>query len=249
MLKAQRAAGLLLVVLGGAAEVAALDGGRFDWVVLSHCAAAFGAVLYSLTMTGRKTDALTAILPVPVLAPVVAVLLAWKRGNLSRPALAPRRVVRFGEAAGLALGLAALGFGASALRPAVLAARAPKPLAAAAPAARPALPAPVPVEEPQRAGAVVYQVRFVPAKAEMDAESRSILSRVADTMHYYPLDDILLTSPAPDGTPDDTALAAARLAEVRRTLMDMGLRSERIRSQVKIGAAASGTVDVLITEN
>jgi hypothetical protein len=31
--------------------------------------------------------------------------------------------------------------------------------------------------------------------------------------------------------------------------MDMGLRSERIRSQVKIGAAASGTVDVLIIGN
>lgn len=255
MLKLQRASGLVLVVLGGAAEAVALDAGRLDCVILSHCAAAFGAVLYSLTMTGRRTDALTALLPIPVLAPVAAVLLAWKRGDLSRPAPAPRRVVRFAEGVGLALALTAVGAGASALRPSLLAALAPTALPAAEPPARPVLPAPAlepppePVAAPEAVGAVLYQVRFVPARSELGSEARSLLSRVADTMHYYPLDDVLLTSAAPEGSADDTALAAARLAEVRRTLMDMGLRPSRIRSQVKMGAPATGTVDVAILPN
>ena len=103
MLKAQRAVGLSLVALGVAAEASAFMAGSLSFgaglpasFIAARCAAVFGAALYSLTMTGRLADALPALLPVPALAPALAVLSAWRRGDLSRPSPAPRR----GPAAG-----------------------------------------------------------------------------------------------------------------------------------------------------
>lgn len=249
MIKFQRAAGLLFVLLGGAGEVVALDAGRLDSLLVARCAAFFGAVLYSLTMTGRKTDALTALLPVPVLAPAAAVLLAWKRGNLSRPSPAPRRVARFAEVVGLGLALAALGGGASAYAPSIPMARAQIQNWVAKPLPAPVAPAPVLAVPAAAAYAVAYQVRFLPGKAEVNDEGLSILGRVADTMHYYPLDDILLTAPLPTGDADGTALSLARLEEVRQDLVDHGLRRSRIRTQLRPADGDSRTVDILIVEN
>ncbi|TBR16737.1 hypothetical protein EPO15_18620 [bacterium] len=240
MLKAQRAVGLLLVALGGAGEVVGLDSGLFDAVVLSHCAAAFGAALYALTMTGRLTDALTALLPVPVLAPAAAVLLAWKRGDLARPAPQPRRTMRFAEGAGLALALAALGEGAHAYGPALW--DVPAAVARETPKALPA-PVAAPVESE---GTVLYQVHFLPGKAELTDEGRALLDRIADTMHYYPLDDLQLSAAAPTGEPDVTALSLARLEEVEQGLADRGLARSRIHAQLRRGVPATTTVDVVI---
>ena len=249
MLKAQRAAGLLFVLLGGAGEAVAFDAGRLDALLVSRCAAFFGAVLYSLTMTGRKTDALTALLPIPVLAPAAAVLLAWKRGDLTRPSPAPRRVARFAEVVGLGLALAVAGGGASAYAPSIPTARAHMMNWVAKPLPAPVAPAPAPVVPTVMDHAVAYQVRFLPGKIEMNDESRSILGRVADTMHYYPLDDILLTAPLPTGDADGTALSLARLEEVRQDLVDHGLRRSRIRTQLRPADGDSRTVDILIVEN
>lgn len=249
MIKFQRAAGLLFVLLGGAGEAVAFDAGRLDTLLVSRCAAFFGAVLYSLTMTGRKTDALTALLPIPVLAPAAAVLLAWKRGDLSRPSPAPRRVARFAEVVGLGLALAAVGGGASAYAPSIPMARAHMTSWVAKPLPAPVAPAPVLAAPAETAYSIVYQVHFLPGKVEMNDESRSILNRVADTMHYYPLDDILLTAPLPTGDADGTALSLARLEEVRQDLVDHGLRRSRIRTQLRPADGDSRTVQLSIVEN
>lgn len=246
MIKFQRAAGLLFVLLGGAGEAVAFDAGRLDALLVSRCAAFFGAVLYSLTMTGRKTDALTALLPIPVLAPAAAVLLAWKRGDLSRPSPAPRRVARFAEVVGLGLGLAVVGGGASAYAPSIPTARAQM----LSWVAKPLPVAPAPVQPAvDRATAINYQVRFLPGKAEVNDEGRSILGRVADTMHYYPLDDILLSAAVPTADVDGTALSLARLEEVRQSLVDHGLDRRRIRTQLRSVGGDSRTVELYIVEN
>lgn len=252
MLRVQRAAGLLLVALGGAAEASALFAGlpSFDagsWVaaVPARCAAVFGAALYALTMTGRLRDALPAVLPVPVLAPLAAVLLSGKRGDLSRPAPAARRLVRFGEGAALALALTALGGALSAYGPALLAARAAAPGWVVTPAPGPVEPA-APAEP---VGAISYEVGFRVGTAEMTEEGRSILSRVADTMHYYPLDDLLLSAATESDDADAAALALARLEAVRRALVDRGLKDARIQTRVRAGAGTPGTVDLLILSN
>ena len=253
MLKTQRALGLLLVALGGAVEASRLDWGvpPLDMisqalVLPAHGLAAFGAALYALTMTGRWVDALPALLPIPVLAPAAAVVMAWRRGDLSRAAPAPRRVIGGGEAFGLMLGLAALSFGASSLR----ASYSEPPSLAYRWTARPSpAPAPAPVSSPADVQAAVsYEVAFIGGTSELTAQSRSVLGRVADTMHYYPLDDLLLSAPSPTVGDDDVALAQARLISVKHALIEEGLRPDRLHSRVQTGALA-GTVDLFIIPN
>lgn len=254
MLKVQRAVGLLLVALGGAYEASALSNGLPslaaglpDSLIAARCAAVFGAALYSLTMTGRLTDALTAVLPVPVLAPAAAVLLAWKRGDLSRAAPAPRRVVSLGEAFALAFALAGAGWSASAYGPSLFGAL--PALAREAPAA-PVRPAPTtPLLPDQSVGSVLYQVTFRPGQSDLDADARSLLGRVTDTMHYYPLDDLLLSADVPAADRDARGLAQSRLQAVLNQLVASGLDRRRIRTQIFEGGGPPGTVDVLILSN
>lgn len=254
MLKVQRAVGLLLVALGGAFEASALSSGLPslgaglpDSLIAARCAAVFGAALYSLTMTGRLADALTAVLPVPVLAPAAAVILAWKRGDLARAAPAPRRVVRWGEAFSLALTLAGAGWGASAYGPSLLGAL--PAVATESPAATvPEAPATPLLLEPH-VGSALYQVEFRPASSEVDVEGRALLRRLAETMQYYPLDDILVSADAVSSDADAMALAQSRLEAVSDRLVAGGIDRRRIRSQVLTGADTSGTVELLVMAN
>lgn len=250
MLKVQRAAGLLLVALGGAFEASALAAaypaiglGSLDAVLPARCAAVFGAALYALTMTGRLRDALPALLPVPVLAPLAAVVSAWRRGDLSRPALAPRRLIGFGEAAALAVALAALDLGGVKYGPALFETRP----AVAQEAARPAAPASR--QQLDSLGTISYQVDFHAGTAVIKDESSSVLGRVADTMHYYPLDEVLLAARSPTADAEDLLLAERRLAAARRVLADRGLDPERVKSQVRFGAGPAATVDIFIIGN
>lgn len=255
MLKVQRAVGLALVALGGAFEASALSSGLPslaaglpDTLIAARCAAVLGAALYSLTMTGRLADALTALLPVPVLAPAAAVLLAWKRGDLSRAAPAPRRVVRLGEAFSLALALAGAGWSVSAYGPSLFGAlpalAREAPPAPLAPTVRPAPTTPLLLD--QSVGSVLYQVSFRPGQADLDADARSLLGRITDTMHYYPLDDLLLSADVPAADPDARGLAQSRLQAVLNQLVASGLDRRRIRTQVFEGGGPPGTVDILI---
>lgn len=248
MLKTQRGIGLLLAAGGAALEAltfspAWLEAGPPGLAVAGRCAAVFGAALYALTMTGRRADALVALLPVPVLAPVAAVLLSWRRGDLARPA--PRRLVEVGECLSLALGTALLGWGMAAHWPAGLGPRpaiayeAPPP----APVAAPAAPA-----ERESAGSVHYQVWFVSDGTVLTTESERVLSRVADTLLYYPLDDLYLRAEAPAGDVGATALALSRLEAVRSALAARGVRRERTRTGVAEGTRQGG-VDVYIVGN
>ena len=252
MLKVQRAVGLALVALGGAFEASALSSGLPslaaglpDSLIAARCAAVLGAALYSLTMTGRLADALTALLPVPVLAPAAAVLLAWKRGDLARAAPAPRRVVRLGEAFSLAFALAVAGWGASAYGPSLLGAL--PAVARETPAATAVRTTPAtPLLLDRHVGSALYQVEFRPASVEVDVEGRALLGRLAETMQYYPLDDVLVSADAMSSDADAMALARSRLEAVSDRLVAGGVDRRRIRSQVLTGAGPSGTVDLLI---
>jgi len=83
-----------------------------------------------------------------------------------------------------------------------------KPAAKAAPEAE---------TQPTRAAAVVnYQVVFVKNTATITPDGESILTRVADTMQYYPLDNINLVGYAHTGERDSQSLASRRADLVSR---------------------------------
>ncbi len=81
------------------------------------------------------------------------------------------------------------------------------------------------------------------------ADSRSVLARVGDTMHYYPLDEIQVNAGAPSGTDAETLLAMARLRAVRAVLESHGHKSERVRTTVLEGGGQAGVVDIVIVGN
>jgi outer membrane protein OmpA-like peptidoglycan-associated protein len=104
------------------------------------------------------------------------------------------------------------------------------------------------VKRVESLGTISYQVDFHLGTAVMKDEGPSVLSRVADTMHYYPSDEILLAARSPSADADDLALAERRLAAARTLLVDRGLRPERIETQVRFGAGSAATVDIFILE-
>lgn len=192
-------------------------------------------------MTGRRADALVALLPVPVLAPLAAVFLSWKRGDLARPM--PRRLVGFGECAALALGASVFAWGAAHHWPSVGLARP----AIAFEARKPVVPV-TPEPAVESASAVNYQVYFIGGAAVLAADSRGVVSRIADTLHYYPLDGVLLSIAAPTDGPYDVGFAEKRLEAVRRELERHGVNRDRVRSQIRTRAGVSSTVEVYILE-
>jgi outer membrane protein OmpA-like peptidoglycan-associated protein len=100
---------------------------------------------------------------------------------------------------------------------------------------------------PARAGAVNYQVVFVKNAAGITPDGENILNRVADTMHYYPLDNINLVGYAYSGEQDSDSLASRRADAVSRHLVQKhGMKRDRIQVQTKIMDSESHKVEIYI---
>lgn len=238
MLKLQRAAGLLLAAAGAAIEGAHLAGALpLDAAIGAHCAAVLGAALYALTMTGGKAEALLALAPVPVLAPAAAVLLAWHRGHLSRPARAPRRLPRLSEGLALALGLAAVGTGTSLCQP-----------------ARFLLGEPEPPRETVSYGIELvdespFHLTFDRGSHVLTPEAEAVLHKAVAAFHESPDRTLLVSGSKATFEPYDAALAAERARAVRARLVYLyGISGSRIRTgdHFEPDPAAQGAVDVHI---
>lgn len=238
MLKLQRAAGLLLVAAGAAAEAFHLaDALPLDAAIGAHCAAVLGAALYALTMTGRTAEALLALAPVPVLAPAAAVLLAWQRGHLSRLARAPRRPVGLGEGLALALGLAAVGAGT-----------------AYSPQARVLLGEAEPPRDTVSYGVELveqgpFHLAFERGSRVLSPAAEAVLHKAVAAFNESP--DNVLTVNGSESTfePYDAALAAERAEAVRARLVYLyGISGSRIETGVYFepNEKTGGAVDVYI---
>lgn len=109
---------------------------------------------------------------------------------------------------------------------------------------------PAPEEEGSgHAGAVNYQVLFQRGTTLITKEGEGILARVADTMHYYPLDNINLVGYAYSGEPDAEKLAAKRAEFVSKRLVDShGMKADRIRLDTKVASTESFKVEIYIVE-
>lgn len=100
-----------------------------------------------------------------------------------------------------------------------------------------------------RAMAVNYQVLFQKGTTNITKEGESILARVADTMHYYPLDNINLVGYAYSGEPDAAKLAGKRAEYVSKLLVDRhAMKSERIRTDTKVTEDEAFKVEIYIVE-
>lgn len=100
-----------------------------------------------------------------------------------------------------------------------------------------------------RAMAVNYQVLFQKGTTNITKEGESILARVADTMHYYPLDNINLVGYAYSGEPDSAKLAGRRAEYVSKLLVDRhGMKAERIRTDTKVVEDEAFKVEIYIVE-
>jgi len=85
-----------------------------------------------------------------------------------------------------------------------------------------------------RSGAVNYQVLFMKNTAKITPDGENILSRVADTMHYYPLDNINLVGYAYSGEQDSDRLSMRRAQVVSKLLVDRhSMKKDRIRIDTK----------------
>ncbi|MDE2291700.1 MAG: OmpA family protein, partial [Elusimicrobia bacterium] len=100
-----------------------------------------------------------------------------------------------------------------------------------------------------RAGAVNYQVLFDKGTVNITKEGEGILARVADTMHYYPLDNINLVGYAYNAEPDAASLAQQRAELVSKLLVERhGMKAERIRTDTKVVDFEAFKVEIYIVE-
>ncbi|MEE8425253.1 MAG: OmpA family protein, partial [Elusimicrobiota bacterium] len=105
-----------------------------------------------------------------------------------------------------------------------------------------------PVERPTRGGAVNYQVGFVSNTPNITQDGENILGRVADTMHYYTLDNINLVGYANSGETNAETLANDRAKLVAKLLVERhGMKRERIRVQTKVTDSPAPKVEIYIT--
>ncbi|TBR22318.1 hypothetical protein EPO15_08325 [bacterium] len=110
-------------------------------------------------------------------------------------------------------------------------------------------PAKAPDDASSRAMAVNYQVLFQKGTTNITKEGESILARVADTMHYYPLDNINLVGYAYSGEPEAAKLAGKRAEYVSKLLVDRhAMKSERIRTDTKVTEEEAFKVEIYIVE-
>ncbi len=111
-------------------------------------------------------------------------------------------------------------------------------------------PAPAKEEESSpRAGAVNYQVLFQRGTTNITKEGEGILARVADTMHYYPLDNINLVGYAYNAEPEAAKLAGKRAELVSKLLVERhGMKADRIRTDTKVVDIEAVKVEIYIVE-
>lgn len=118
-------------------------------------------------------------------------------------------------------------------------------------------PSPAPAAEPDkpegpgeggaRAGAVNYQVLFDKNTANITRDGDNILQRVADTMHYYPLDNINLVGYSYTGESDPDQLAIRRAQLVSKLLVERHqMKRERIQVDTKTVDYESAKVEIYI---
>jgi len=82
---------------------------------------------------------------------------------------------------------------------------------------------------------VNYQVLFVKNTANITPDGESVLGTVADTMHYYPLDNVNLLGYAYTGETNPQQLASQRLELVTKLLVERhGMKRERIKSEAQV---------------
>jgi outer membrane protein OmpA-like peptidoglycan-associated protein len=98
-----------------------------------------------------------------------------------------------------------------------------------------------------RAGAVNYQVLFDNNTANISKDGESILGRVSDTMHYYPLDNINLVGYSYTGESDPEKLAVRRAQMVSQLLVERhGMARERIQVDTKTVDYQTAKVEIYI---
>jgi len=115
-----------------------------------------------------------------------------------------------------------------------------------APKAKPAAPEADRADEP-RAGAVNYQVLFDPNTANITSDGENILQRVADTMHYYPLDNINLVGYSYTGESDPDKLAVRRAQLVSKLLVERhGMARERLQVDTQTVQYQTAKVEIYI---
>jgi outer membrane protein OmpA-like peptidoglycan-associated protein len=90
--------------------------------------------------------------------------------------------------------------------------------------------------------ALEYAVAFRPGSAEPTPEGLALLSRLADTLRYYPLDGVRLSAAAPE------PLARRRLEAARKALTEAGVKAANIETAVEASAGKADSLRVAITE-
>jgi len=124
----------------------------------------------------------------------------------------------------------------------------PAPKAAAVQVGGSAAPRKAPTETSQaRAGAVNYQVFFSRNTSNITRDGENILTRVAETMHYYPLDNINLVGYAYEGEGDAVKLSERRADLVSRLLVERhGMKPSRIKVKAKVVDYEATKVEIYI---
>lgn len=103
----QRQAGVLFLLCGLALEAVFfyMPGRSIEGQLAARALAILGLALVSYTTTGSASPCLTALVPVPIAAPILGWFFSWLYGRLSPAARAARRPLTKLELGGLALAL------------------------------------------------------------------------------------------------------------------------------------------------